>query len=242
MNQDIIEDSCWEKKVKQQNKELMRQYKRLAEYHDRVADMLLNIMILREIETPAHLMRVAAYSRILSMYYAILYPHAKMTSKRVHLIAEAAKLHDVGKLVLPDSLIQKKGKLSKQELDSMMEHTLRGSEIMELIDEFRNDDYAKLGYNICKYHHARCDGSGYPPGVCDEQIPVEAQIVSLADLYDVLVHEPINNHVYSKTEAFTMLMEGQCGELTPKMKDCLFAARRDLEAWEIEEPIYDKDE
>ncbi len=223
-----------EEKVKQQNKELLRQHKRLMEYHDCLVDILQNIIANRQVEASIHLIRVEAYSRILATHYADLNPHARMTKKKISLIAEASKLHDIGKITMPDTLIKRPGKLSKQELESLMEHTVRGSEIMKLLSDFRHDDYSKIGYNICKYHHARYDGSGYPIGIRDNQIPIEAQIVSLADVYDILLHESINNHIHSKEEAFQIIMDGKCGELAPKMKECLVSAREELEEWRID--------
>lgn len=224
-----------EGKVEKQNRKLIKQYKESIECYNNLLDILQNIIANRQIEARPHILRVAEYSRILATHYAKLYPRAKMTKKKINLIAEASKMHDVGKITMPDALIQRPGKLSKQELDSLMEHTLRGSEIMEVIGRFRNDDYGKIGYNICKYHHAKYDGNGYPYGTKDNQIPIEAQIVSLADIYDVLIHEPINNHLHSEDEAFHILMEGKCGELAPRMKECLASARMELEMVKLDD-------
>lgn len=203
-------------------------------YYEQLIGILNDIISYRSMESAMHIQYVQEYTRVLAKQYAKLYPRSKMTKRKIDLIVQAARLHDVGKLVMPDSLLKKPGQLSKWEMEILKEHTIRGSEIMQAISGFHDRDYCRICYNVCLYHHEKYDGSGYPYGLKRDRIPVEAQLVALADMYDALVNMRENKEFYSKDKAFYMLMNGMCGELSPRMRECLQEAKEALELIYIE--------
>ena len=222
-----------EAEVAKQTKELSIQYNRLKEHNEHLIDILNDIITYRNTESQQHIQAVQGYTKILAEKYAQLYPRAKMTRKKIDMIVEAARMHDVGKIVMKDSLLKRQGKLSDEEKKVMEAHTIKGGEIVKVMFEFRADEYRKICYNICRYHHEKYDGSGYPDQMKNEKIPIEAQIVGLADMYDTLVNVAIHNMVYSSKEIFYMLMNGEFGEMSPRIKECLEAAWEELEQFRV---------
>ena len=123
-----------------------------------------------------------------------------------------------------------KARLINEEFEYMKSHTTRGCEILSNIKNAWNEEYGKASYEICRYHHERYDGKGYPEGLKGEDIPISAQIVSIADVYDALVNERVYKSAYSKEKAFQMIVTGECGVFSPKLLDCFWNARKEFEA------------
>ena len=111
----------------------------------------------------------------------------------------------------------------------MKSHTTKGGEILNSIKNVWDEEYGKVSYEICRHHHERYDGRGYPDGLKGEEIPLSAQIVSIADVYDALVNERVYKSAFSKEKAFQMIVTGECGVFSPKLLDCFWNARRDFE-------------
>ena len=147
----------------------------------------------------------------------------------MNVIASASALHDIVKISIPESILLKPGKLTSQEYEYMKSHSLRGGEILNSIKYVWDEEYAKIAYEICRFHHERYDGRGYPDGLKGDEIPVCAQIVSLADAYDVLVSERVYKAAYSKEEAFQMIITGECGMFSPKLLECFRNSRQEFE-------------
>ena len=133
----------------------------------------------------------------------------------------------IGKIAMPDSVLSRTGHLSKWELELIQDHTVKGGNIISVMTELENEEYQKICYNVCMYHHEKYDRSGYPGTIRKERIPIEAQIVGLADMYDALAH------AYGCKDPYTLLMNGSCGELFPKMKECLISARAEMAAFQL---------
>lgn len=194
---------------------------------------LLSHMILQSnTETKEHMMYVQKYSEILARYYAMLFPRSRMTAKKQRLIKMAAPIHDVGKISVPDALLLKRGHMSVCELNLYKKHTIKGSQIIRSLSNGRDRDFERICYNVCLYHHEKSDGSGYPYGLKEAKIPVEAQIVGLADIYDTLRRMGIPETV-SKNKAFYMIVNGECGVLSEKLRECFEEARNEIEAVEL---------
>ena len=113
---------------------------------------------------------------------------------KIDVIVSASALHDLGKIAIPDSILMKPGRFTPEEFNCMKAHTVRGCEIVSNIRGVWDEEYAKTGYEICRYHHERFDGKGYPDGLKGDEIPVSAQIVSIADVYDALVNERVSSY------------------------------------------------
>lgn len=111
----------------------------------------------------------------------------------------------------------------------MKSHTTRGCEILNNIKDTWDQEYRKVSYDICRHHHERYDGKGYPDGLKGEDIPISAQIVSLADVYDALVNERVYKSAFSREKAFRMIMTGECGVFSPKLLDCFRSVRKEFE-------------
>lgn len=184
-------------------------------------------------DTPRHIRYVQGYTEILAEEYGRLHPRAGMTKQRLRWIVQAAGLHDIGKLAVPVNLSFPDICLSEAERNVIKEHTVRGSEMIPLLFDFMGKDFCRICRNICLYHHERYDGSGFPKGYKREHIPMEAQIVAVADMYDVLLHASHGRTAYTREKAYYMLMNGKCGTLSPVMQECLENAKEVLGAFHL---------
>ncbi|MCM1180534.1 MAG: response regulator [Clostridium sp.] len=209
--------------------ELNRQHEKLQRHNENVIKILRDMITLRDTESDLHIRYIEGYTRILARQYAALYPRSKMTNQKIEYIVQAAGMHDLGKITISDFLISQQGRLLPEEIEYMKQHTVKGSDIIKVMLEFEEGLFYRISYNVCRYHHERYDGTGYPEGLSGDKIPVEAQLVSLADMYDALVNVAVNKERYPADRAVRMLLEGTCGELAPRMKECLMAAKQELE-------------
>lgn len=137
------------------------------------------------------------------------------------LINTAAALHDIGKITIDDKILNKPGRLTKEEFDIMKTHTLIGAEMLDNLDLYRDEPLVKIAYQICRWHHERYDGKGYPDGLVGDQIPISAQVVSLADAYDALTSKRVYKDAYPHKKAIQMIMNKECGVFNPLLLECL---------------------
>ena len=137
------------------------------------------------------------------------------------LICTASSLHDIGKIGIPESILNKRGKLTTEELEEMKKHTLIGASILKNLGRYQKEPLLETAYQICRWHHERFDGKGYPDGLKGEEIPIAAQIVSLANAYDALVSDRGYRKVYSHDTALKMILDGECGSFNPLLLECL---------------------
>lgn len=145
------------------------------------------------------------------------------------LIATASALHDIGKIGIDEKILNKPGKLTKEEFEIMKTHTLIGAQMLDNLDMYRNEKLLKLAHEICRWHHERYDGKGYPDGLVGEEIPISAQVVSLADVYDALVSERVYKKAFSHEKALEMIQNGECGTFNPLLLQCMTEAQDKLE-------------
>lgn len=148
----------------------------------------------------------------------------------------ASSLHDIGKIGIDDKILNKKGRLTDEEFEIMKQHTVIGVEILEELQYYQDEPLVKTAREICRWHHERYDGRGYPDGLKGEDIPISAQVVSLADVYDALVSKRVYKASYSHEKAMQMILNGECGAFNPLLLTCL----KDIED-EIQEMVYDTD-
>ena len=144
------------------------------------------------------------------------------------LSATASALHDIGKIGIDEKILNKPGKLTKEEFEIMKAHTLIGAQMLDNLDMYRNEKLLKLAYEICRWHHERYDGKGYPDGLVGEEIPISAQVVSLADVYDALVSERVYKKAFSHEKALEMIQNGECGTFNPLLLRCMTEAQDKL--------------
>ncbi len=137
------------------------------------------------------------------------------------LITTASALHDIGKIGIDEKILNKPGKLTKEEFEVMKPHTLIGASMLKSIELYQNEKLVQVAYQICRWHHERYDGKGYPDGLKGEEIPISAQVVSIADVYDALVSERVYKKAFSHETAIKMILNGECGAFNPLLLECL---------------------
>lgn len=191
----------------------------------------------RNAETLNHGRRVGAFTRILAEYVNEYYAEVDFSAQELECISTCAMVHDIGKIAIPDRILLNEGHLSKAEEALFQTHTLRGAEMVSMLALLQNEMYAKYCYDICRSHHERYDGSGYPEGLKGENIPIAAQIVGLADVYDTLVGERVYKNAFSKEQAFSFILDGECGIFSPRLLECFRKAKKRLEEAADEAPV-----
>lgn len=138
-----------------------------------------------------------------------------------YLITLASSLHDIGKIGIDEKILNKPGRLTAEEFEEMKKHTVIGEEILCSLELYQNELLVKVAREICRWHHERYDGRGYPDGLKGEEIPISAQVVSLADVYDALVSDRVYKKAYSHEKAIRMILNGECGVFNPLLLECL---------------------
>lgn len=202
----------------------------LAFEKERASRMMIGILSQvvekRNGESRDHVQRVAQLTSMLLAGLAQKTDRYPLTREMRRTIATAAALHDIGKMEICEDLLHKEGPLTEAERRTLRSHTLLGAQMLEEQPECRDDAFARTAYNICRWHHERYDGGGYPDGLQGEQIPIEAQVVGLADVYERLVSRPVDGHARTHSEVVQMICTGVCGAFNPLLLDCL----QDMEA------------
>lgn len=197
----------------------------LAFEKERASRMMIGILSQvvekRNGESRDHVQRVAQLTSMLLAGLAQKTDRYPLTREMRRTIAAAAALHDIGKMEICEDLLHKEGPLTEAERRTLQSHTLLGAQMLEEQPECRDDAFARTAYNICRWHHERYDGGGYPDGLQGEQIPIEAQVVGLADVYERLVSRPVDGHARTHSEVVQMICTGVCGAFNPLLLDCL---------------------
>ncbi|MDE7257019.1 MAG: response regulator, partial [Clostridia bacterium] len=161
----------------------------------RYADMMINIlstvMEMKNGESGLHILHINTITRILTENLLLLTDKYTFSKSDIQLICVASSLHDIGKIAIPDEIINKPGKLTEEEFAVMKTHSEQGAKMIQSLTEYKDERLIKFAYDICLYHHERYDGKGYPMGLKGEQIPIWAQIVSVADVFDALISERV---------------------------------------------------
>jgi putative two-component system response regulator len=226
-----------EEKVLQQTGTLKRQYEMLQKQaeelrrkNENIIDILGTVVECRDMESGEHIQRVKEYTRILANEMMKTYPEYGLNKRKIEVIVSASALHDVGKIAIPDNILLKPGKLTKEEFEYMKSHTTRGCEILNNIKGAWDEEYGECSYEICRHHHERYNGKGYPDGLSGEHIPISAQLVSIADVYDALVNERVYKDAIAPDKAYQMILRGECGVFSPKLLEAFRRVRKEFEA------------
>ncbi|MDE7247934.1 MAG: HD domain-containing protein [Lachnospiraceae bacterium] len=218
-----------EELVALQTSVLQKQAQELRRMNERIIETMSSVVEFRNLESGDHVRRVKDFTRILAGYVVRLYPEYHLDKEDIDVIAAAAAMHDVGKIAISDTILLKPGRLTEEEFAVMKTHTTKGCEIIDMLGDIQEGEYGRASYEICRYHHERYDGKGYPDGLKGEEIPIAAQIVSVADAYDALVSERCYKNAYTPAEAYDMIVRGMCGQFSPKLLTCLKWAREEFE-------------
>lgn len=206
-----------------------RQTMRIERLNAKIIDSLGAVVEFRDIESGDHIKRVKAFTQIIAAEVMNECPEYELTQWKIKMITEASPLHDVGKIAISDKILLKPGRLTVEEFDIMKTHTTRGYDIVNQIFNDDDDEYKYYCSAIARFHHEKYDGKGYPDGISGDDIPICAQIVSIADVYDALISKRCYKDAYSISQAYNMIMNGECGVFNPKLLSCFTKVKPQLE-------------
>lgn len=222
--------------VKNQTQKLQKQnamLKAMAEKQKRTKEILIeslsNIVEFRNLESEQHIKRIREFTLCLGTSVMKMYPRYGLTEEKLEVIGWASSLHDIGKIVIPDNIILKAGKLTKDEYEVIKSHTTKGAEIIEKVIHLDSQMFCDYAYDIARHHHEKYDGNGYPDGLRGEEISIAAQIVSLVDVYDALTSKRVYKAAYDTEKAFQLVVNGQSGAFSPKLLKAFTEARKNFE-------------
>ena len=184
--------------------------------------ILSHIVEFRNGESGLHILHVNTITKYLLKQLVQRTDKYPLSKSDITLISTASSLHDIGKISISDTILNKPGRLTAEEFEVMKTHSAIGGKIlMELPMEQLKAPLVKVAFEICRWHHERYDGNGYPDGLKGEEIPIAAQVVALADVYDALISKRCYKNAYSHDEALKMILDGQCGAFNPVLLLCL---------------------
>lgn len=184
--------------------------------------ILSHIVESRNGESGLHILHVNTITKYLLKRLVLYTDQYSLSKEDISLISVASSLHDIGKIAIPDEILNKPGRLTDEEFAIMKTHSMLGANILsELPAEMRDAPLVKVAYEICRWHHERYDGRGYPDGLKGDDIPISAQVVAMADVYDALTSERCYKKAFTHKEALKMILEGQCGTFNPLLLQCL---------------------
>lgn len=193
-----------------------------------LVSILSHIVEFRNGESGLHVLHINTITELLLKALIKKTDKYNITVSDIPLICTASSLHDIGKISIPDNILNKPGRFTDEEFEIMKRHSMVGAEMIDNIPYNHNDPLFKYSYEICRWHHERWDGRGYPDGCKQEEIPISAQIVSIADVYDALTSERCYKKAYSHDIALKMIYNGECGIFNPLLIDCLESIESNL--------------
>ena len=201
---------------------IVEQFQETEKNNKLMISILAHIVEFRNGESGLHILHVITITKYLLKQLIQLTDQYLLSKADIFLISTASALHDIGKISISDSILNKPGRLTAEEFEVIKTHSIVGANILlDLPIEQQEAPLVKMAAEICRWHHERYDGNGYPDGLKGEEIPIAAQVVALADVYDALTSERCYKKAYSHEEALKMILEGQCGAFNPILLLCL---------------------
>lgn len=182
--------------------------------------ILSGIVEFRNGESGQHILNVQTLTEMFMRELLNITDEYRITEDDMNLIPKAAALHDIGKISVPSSILNKPGALSSSEFTVMKAHTTEGYTILRSIEAYKDDPLIMMASAVCRWHHERYDGRGYPDGIAGDDIPIAAQLVSLADVYDALTSERCYKKAYPHEMTVNMILRGECGKFNPVLIEC----------------------
>lgn len=185
-------------------------------------EILSHIVEFRNGESGSHVRNVRAFTRILLERLCEMSDKYNFTHKQIETISNASALHDIGKISIDEKILNKPGKLTESEFEKIKMHSVIADKMLEDLSAYDDDSsLIKTAREICRWHHERYDGKGYPDGLKGDEIPVSAQVVALADVYDALTSDRVYKKAITHSEAIKMIVDGKCGAFSPEIIKCL---------------------
>ena len=218
-----------EEKIEKQTRKIRRQNNHLIQLNNKTIEFVGNMIEARNLESGLHIRRVRMYTEVIAKYMMKNFPEYGLTREKVAVIVDASALHDFGKIMISDAVLLKPGKLTPDEYKAMSRHSVYGEMLLNRAEGLWDRERMEECRNIARWHHERWDGGGYPDGLRGDEIPISAQIVSLADVYDALVSDRVYKKAFPKDVAYEMIMDNKCGVFSDKLKQALTGCRGKME-------------
>ena len=194
-----------------------------------MVDVLSHIVEFRNGESGMHVLNIRLITELLLKRLCAVTDRYRDIQTKIPMIANASALHDIGKISIDEKILNKPGRLTAEEYELVKFHSAAGANMLEKTQYYPKEELVKIARDICRWHHERYDGGGYPDGLVGDEIPIEAQVVALADVYDALTHERVYKNAYSHEQAMQMILDGRCGAFNPRLLRCLTDIGGDLE-------------
>lgn len=224
-----------QKKVGEQSARLSEQAKRLREQNrdlirknNEIVEMMADMVESRDEMSGMHVKRVKNYTEVLARRMMETFPSYGLTDRKIKNIASASVLHDIGKIAIPDAVLLFPGKLSKEQFETVKQHTVIGCNILEQKPNLLESSLYTLGKQICRSHHEKWDGKGYPDGLKGNEIPLAAQLVAVADCFDALTTKRPYKDPFTTDKAYEMICRGECGAFNPDVLQCFTDCRTEF--------------
>ncbi len=217
-----------EKTITERTAELHEKAMILNQINEEITELLGNITEARDMESGEHIRRVKGFTKILADHIKVDFPEYGLDDDQIALITSASAIHDIGKIMIPDSILRKPGRFTPEEFSVMKTHCEKGCEMLEKAPKGWDKRYLDFSMEICKCHHEKWDGKGYPEGLVGDEIPISAQIVSLADCFDALTTKRVYKDAYTPQEAFDMIVNGECGVFSDKIIQSFVNAKEEF--------------
>ncbi len=208
---------------------LSQQYEEREKDSRMLIDLLAGAMELRNGESGSHVRHLDILTGLLLERLVQKTDRYALGARERRMISMASALHDIGKMAIPDEILNKPGKLTAEEFEVMKTHTTLGADMLDKMGQYDDDDMIRTARVICRWHHERWDGDGYPDGLVGDGIPIEAQVVSLADAYDALTSERVYKAAIPHERAIEMITNGECGQFNPLLVECLLDVKDRIE-------------
>lgn len=193
------------------------QMKEKEKNNQMMVEVLSQIVEFRNGESGLHVLHIKTLTEMLIEQLVQKTDKYKLSPNDCHMIATASAFHDIGKIGIDEKILNKPGKLTTDEFEQMKQHTLIGASMLEKMERYKDEPLITIAYQICRWHHERYDGRGYPDKLTGEEIPISAQVVSLADVYDALISERAYKKAFSHEKAMEMILGGECGTFNPML-------------------------
>ena len=195
-----------------------------------MVEILSNIVEFRNGESGLHVLHIRVITEMLLKKLLEKTNEIHLSLSDIALIVNASALHDIGKISIPEEILNKPGRLTPEEFEIMKTHSAVGAQILKNAPNRQTEKLIQVAHDICRWHHERYDGNGYPDGLKGDEIPIAAQVVALADVYDALTSERCYKKAYSHSKALEMIFEGRCGAFNPTLLQCLLEISDTLES------------
>ena len=200
---------------------VVQQIKEHTLSYDRMMYILSQVVEFRNHDSGMHVLHINLITDLLLKQLVKKTSRYGLSKNDIRRISRASVFHDIGKIAIPDEIINKPGSLTAEEFEIIKTHTVEGAAILKQIKYYGDDPLIDTAREICRWHHERYDGKGYPDGLVGDAIPVSAQAVSLADVYDALTSDRCYKKAYSHEKALEMILNGECGTFNPLLIECL---------------------